>query len=156
MGGRRRMTWARRGLRRTVIFRRERETRATELGKNWREVRGMGKRKRLSRAGARLWAAWGRLTRFSRRGAPQTGEIGWGRETVPGGATDRRARRLGGGWGRARLLRAGGPLGGLRELGTWGVRGWAARAGRLGRMPLGRGSRAVGPPREGVKGWLGR
>jgi hypothetical protein len=57
---------------------------------------GMGKGERSSRTGARIWAAWGwRLTRFSRRGAPQTGERGWGRETVPGGTTDRRARRLG-------------------------------------------------------------
>jgi hypothetical protein len=53
------------------------------------------------------------------------------------------------------LLRASGPLGGLRELGTRGAWGWAAHTGRLGRMPLGCGSCAVGPPRErgGKDGW---
>jgi hypothetical protein len=58
------MTWARRGLRRTVVLG-ERETRATKLGKNWREVRAWGRGRGRAGLGTNMSGVRGGLTGFS-------------------------------------------------------------------------------------------
>jgi hypothetical protein len=83
-----------------------------------------------------LWARW-------------VGRDGCGRETVGGGATDRRARWLGGGWGwdahaarvSGRGVPATGGLGGpCVPSGPWGGEdgwvGWAQGEGRGLKLPL--------------------
>jgi hypothetical protein len=148
MGGRRRTTWARRGLRRTAVLG-ERETRATTLGKNWRVVRAWGRGGRRAGLGTNMGDVGDGLTGFSRRGnLRREGEVGEEKQ-----------------WAGAPLT--SGPDGWASTLsGTLGFGGcwagttcWAARGcGCLGRERVGEGRGAAwvadctAGPREGVRG----
>jgi hypothetical protein len=89
-------------------FGRERDE-SDEVGQELARGAGMGKRERSSRTGHEYGCRAGRFDGVLATWASQTGGRGWGRETVGGGATDRRARRLGQGrhttmvWGGAGL-----------------------------------------------------
>jgi hypothetical protein len=77
-------------------FGRERDE-SDEVGQELARGAGMGKRERSSMTRHEYGWRAGRFDGVLATWASQTGGRGWGRETVGGGATDRRAQRLGSG-----------------------------------------------------------